>query len=351
MRIVICTAQVPFVRGGAEVLAESLCSELVRRGHPTEVVSLPFNWGSRDQILRHALAWRMVDLERIEEREVDLVIATRFPSYAVRHPNKVVWLVHQFRQIYDLYGTRFSDFGEDDRRVMETLRRIDQRTLGEARRLFSISQNVADRLAEHNGLRAQCLYPPPKHGDDYRSSEPGDYVLSVSRLDPMKRIDLLIEALAETESPVRALIPGRGPDRDRLEALVRRHGLEDRVELLGFVDDERLLELYAGALAVYFSPYDEDYGYVTVEAFRSRRPLLSFADAGGALELVENGVNGYVCAAGATRELAKRIDELYGDRALAVRLGDRGHAAVAEVGWDRVISSLLGAATEESDAS
>lgn len=341
-RIAICTAQVPFISGGAEVLTESLCVELRSRGFEAEIVSIPFNWGSRDQILRHALAWRLVDLERIEEREIDLVIATRFPSYVVQHPNKVVWLVHQFRQIYDLFGTPFSDFGADDGRVIDTLKGIDQRSLGEARALYSISQNVADRLQHHNQLEARALYPPPKHGDGYRSGDYGDYILSVSRLDPMKRIDLLIEALAKTASSVRCLIPGRGPDLERLRGLVERYGLEQRVDFLGFVEDERLLDLYAEALAVYFSPHDEDYGYVSVEAFRSRRPLLSFDDAGGALELVEDQVSGFVCKAGNTGELAGAIDRLFRDRDLAARFGNAGHAAVSGIDWDRVIESLVG---------
>ncbi len=342
-RILICTAQVPFITGGAEVLVESLRAELARRGFEVDTVAIPFNWGSRDQILRHALLWRLADLERIEDRAIDLVIATRFPSYVVRHPNKVVWLVHQFRQIYDLLGTPYSDFGADDQRLIETLRRIDQQTLGEARRLFSISRNTAERLERHNNLHAEVLYPPPKAGDAYFSEPHGDYVLSVSRLDAMKRIDLLVKTLALTETPVRCLIAGRGPERERLEAEVARLGLGERVEFLGFVDDRRLLELYAGALTVYFSPFDEDYGYVTVEAFRSRRPVVSFADSGGVLELVEDGKNGFVCEAGATRKLAGRVDQLYRDRELAARLGAAGHQAVQDIGWDSVIPTLVGA--------
>ncbi len=114
-RIAICAAQIPFVRGGAEVLYESLRDELLRRGHQAEIVSLPFNWSSRLNIIQSALAWRLVDLTTAAGEPIDLVIATRFPSYLVQHPCKVVWLIHQFRQIYELKGTRFSDFGERPR--------------------------------------------------------------------------------------------------------------------------------------------------------------------------------------------------------------------------------------------
>ena len=170
-RIAICAAQVPFTRGGAEVLYETLRAELERRGHRAEIVALPFNWSSRQAILRSALAWRMVELGDSAGERIDLVIATRFPSYVVRHPRKVVWLIHQFRQIYDLAGTRFSDFGTrpGDDGVAGMIRAIDQRALGEARARFSISANTAERLRRFNQLDAEPLHPPPAHGDRYRS--------------------------------------------------------------------------------------------------------------------------------------------------------------------------------------
>ena len=342
-RIVVCAAQVPFTRGGAEVLYESLRDELVRRGHRAEIVALPFNWSSRAAILRSALAWRLLELGEAAGERVDLVIATRFPSYVVRHPRKVVWLVHQLRQVYDLAGTRFSDFGErpGDEEVARMVREIDARALGEARARFTISRNTAERLREHNGLDAEPLYPPPKLGDAYRSAAPGDTVVTVGRLDPMKRFDLLVRALAECRRPVRATIAGDGPDRDRLLELAARLGVAERVSLPGRVDDARLVELYAGALAVYYAPFDEDYGYVTLEAFRSERPVVTTADAGGVLEFVADGENGFVCAPDSPREIAARLDRLFDDRDEALRLGRAGRARVAGIGWDLVVESLL----------
>lgn len=342
-RIAICAAQIPFVRGGAEVLYESLRDELVRRGHQAEIVSLPFNWSSRLNILQSALAWRLVDLTTSAGEPIDLVIATRFPSYLVRHPRKVVWLIHQFRQIYELKGTRYSDFGTrpEDAETEKLLRQFDQRGLGEARARFSISRNTAERLARFNRLDAEPLYPPPGLGDRYRAGEYGDYLFSVGRLDPMKRFDLLLRAVAAARSEVRCVIAGEGPDRERLLQLAAELGIAARVELPGRVSDERLLELYAGALAVFYAPFDEDYGYVTVEACRSQRPVLTTSDSGGVLEFVSDGVNGFVCAPGAHRELGARIDRLAGDRALAGRLGRAGAERVAEIDWDHVVERLL----------
>jgi glycosyltransferase involved in cell wall biosynthesis len=344
LRIAICAAQIPFVRGGAEVLYASLRDELVRRGHEAEIVSLPFNWRSREAILKSALAWRLVDLEQVAGRRIDLAIATRFPSYCVRHPRKVVWLIHQFRQVYELAGTRFSDFGSQpgDDRVSEMVRALDRRALGEARARFAISQNVAARLAHYNGLEAEPLYPPPALGDRYRAEAHGDCVVSVGRLDPMKRFDLLIRAVAAASTPLRAVIAGDGPDLERLRALAAELGVGARVELPGRVGDERLLELYARALAVFYAPFDEDYGYVTVEAFRSARPVVTLADAGGVLEFVEDERTGLVAPSDSPREIAARLDRLFRDRELAARLGAAGRRRVEAIGWDAVVGSLLG---------
>ncbi len=344
-RIAIAAAQVPFVRGGAEVLYESLRDELQRRGHQAEIVSLPFNWSTRLNIVQSALAWRLIDLTESAGQPIDLVIATRFPSYLVRHPRKVVWLIHQFRQIYELKGGRFSDFGSQagDEKVEAMLRAFDRRGLGEARRRFAISRNTAQRLSTFNGLDAEPLYPPPKLGAAYRSGPYGDYLLSVGRLDAMKRFELVLEVAAATRSRLRCRIVGSGPDEQRLVRLAGELGLGDRFELLGWVSDERLVELYAGALAVVYAPHDEDYGYVTVEAFKSRRPVLTTADSGGVLEFVVPEVNGFVAAAGsgAASELARHADRLAGDHALAARLGEAGARRVAEIGWDRVVEQLL----------
>jgi glycosyltransferase involved in cell wall biosynthesis len=342
-RIAICAAQVPFTRGGAEVLYESLRDELHRRGHRVEVVALPFDWSSRQAILRSALAWRLLDLDGTAAGAADLVVATRFPSYVVRHPRKVVWLIHQFRQIYELEGTRFSDFGtrpEDDE-VARMIRGIDARALGEARARFAISANTAERLRRHNGLDAETLYPPPKLGDAYRSEPPGEEVFTVGRLDPMKRFDLLVRALAACRRPVRAVIAGEGPDRDRLRELAAALGVADRVELPGRIDDEQLVARYARALAVFYAPYDEDYGYVTVEAFRSRRAVVTTSDSGGVLEFVRDGENGFVVAPDDPRSVAARLDRLFDDRAEALRLGEAGCRRVESIGWDHVVERLL----------
>lgn len=342
-RICICDAQVPFARGGAEMLCESLRDELVRRGFEADLVALPFGWPTRVDVLKSCLAWRLIDLTEAAGKRIDRVIATRFPSYLVKHPNKVVWLVHQLRQIYDLRGTRHSDFADEprDQAVIEMVRDMDRRTLREARAVFTISRNVAGRLRRHNEIEAEVLYPPPRLEARYHAGDFGDYVFGIGRLDRMKRFDLLIRALQHTTTGVRCRIAGTGPEREALAELAARLGVAARVELLGWVEDREVVELFAGAGAVFFAPYDEDYGYVTVEAFKAGKPVVTTADAGGVLEFVEDGVTGFVCPPDSPPAIGARFDRLFRERREARTMGAAGQARVRSIAWDQVIARLL----------
>lgn len=344
-RILICTAQVPFVRGGAEYLVEGLQGALRERGHTVDVVALPYQWHPVERIAESALAWRMLDIGAVNGAPVDLVIGTKFPSYMVRHPRKVVWLVHQHRQAYDWYGTPLSDFANipAHRQVRDAIFRMDRRGLGECRARYTISRNVSARLRRFNGIDSEPLYPPSRYAPRLRAGPYGDYILSSSRLDRAKRLDLLLEAVARAAAPVRLLLAGAGPDRERLEAVAARLGLGERARFLGFVSDDELVELYAGARAVYYAPVDEDYGFATVEAYGAARPVITTDDAGGVLEFVEDGVSGLVCAPEAAA-IARALDALAASPALAERLGRAGQPQVAAITWAKVVDALAGEA-------
>jgi glycosyltransferase involved in cell wall biosynthesis len=345
MRICICATQVPFSHGGAEIHVEGLRAELERRGFEVSVVTLPFASANRLDLIKSGLAWRLVNLETADGLgEIDLVIATRFPSYVVRHPNKVVWLIHQYRQAYDLLNTAHSDFSHsaDDRLVLDQIRSMDRRALGEARALFTNSRNTAARLKQFNGFEATPLYPPPGQDGAYRCGEFGDYILGVGRLDRLKRFDLLIRAMQHTTDDLRCLIAGEGAEREALQALIDQLGLQKRVRLLGWVSDAELLDRYADALAVYFAPYDEDFGYVTLEAFKSSKPVITAQDSGGVLEFVIDDETGFVCASNSPAAFAVAFDKLFASKPLARRLGQRGQEAVSHINWEHVITSLTG---------
>jgi glycosyltransferase involved in cell wall biosynthesis len=345
LRILILEAQVPFVHGGAEILVRELAAALSARGHHAQVVSVPFTDFPREELFAGAEAWRLLDVTKAAGGDIDLVIATKFPTYFAKHRRKVLWLVHQHRAAYELAGTRFSDFAHTERDVALRRRLIeaDTRMLRECTGLFTIARTVSDRMLKYNGIASEALYNPPKLAGRLHGGPYGDYVLTVTRLEHVKRVDLTIDTFGKITSSVRLLIAGDGSIRHELSEYIARRGLRDRVMLLGHIDDERLIELYAGCRAVLFAPYQEDYGYVTLEAFLSRKPVITARDSGGTLEFVVDGVNGYVCEP-TPDALAGAVNRVAADPALAASLGDRGHSIAASITWDHVVDRLVEAA-------
>ena len=340
MRIAVCRPQVPFARGGAEIFTDRLVDELRARGHDADLVSVPFKWYPGTRVLTQAFLWRMLDLEEADGQRIDLVVATKFPSYVVRHAEKRVWLVHQFRQAYELDGTELGQFGDspDDRAIRRKVQALDRVALGEASKLFAISQNVANRVEASTGLTAEVL-PHPPQALEYRCENYGDFVLSVNRLDRAKRIDLLIEAAA-SDGSLEIVIAGDGPDRERLERLARERGLNGRARFTGRIGESELADLYARCLAVYYAPVDEDYGMVPLEAFLSEKPVLTTTDAGGPLEVVSDGSTGLVVTPDVA-EIARALGWLREHRDEAATYGRAGKAIATEVTWDRAIGRLL----------
>jgi glycosyltransferase involved in cell wall biosynthesis len=283
--ILVCGAQKPFMRGGAEMLMENLVEALTEAGHQTELVRLPVAW-EKDRIFDSPLAWRLTPAD------ADLVIALNFPSYFVQHPNKIVWLLHQHRGAYDAAEASWSDFGLDDP-ALEAQRQLtewDCRALGEARKIYTISGVVADRLAYYSGLQGTPVYHPPPLADRLSPGPFGDYVVCPTRLERNKRPEKVVSALSH--STLRAVVTGRGGMFDELREQARHHGVAERLELPGFVSDDTLVDLIRHSLAVVYAPLDEDYGYVTLQAFlagKGRRRghwpghgRLAGADGGGA---------------------------------------------------------------------
>jgi glycosyltransferase involved in cell wall biosynthesis len=344
LRILILEAQVPFVHGGAEILVRELASALTARGHRAQIVAVPFRDYPKEEVFAGADAWRLLDVTTAAGGDVDLVIATKFPTYFARHPRKVLWLVHQHRAAYELAGTRFSDFAHTPRDVAlrQHLIEADTRMLRECVGHFTIARTVSERMLKYNAIASEALYNPPKLAARLHDGPYGDYVLTVTRLEHVKRVDLAIDTFDKTASSMRLLIAGDGSIRHELAEYIERRGLRDRVVLLGRVDDDTLIELYAGCRAVLFAPYQEDYGYVTLEAFLSRKPVVTANDSGGTLEFVVDGVNGCVCEP-TPDALAAAVNRLAKDAALAAELGARGHSVAASITWDNVVNRLTAA--------
>ncbi len=323
---------------------EGLRRALIQAGYNAEVVALPFKWYPPAEIMQSALAWRLLDLSEANGKPVDLVIGMKFPAYLVAHERKVLWIMHQYRAAYNLWDTPFDDLSTypDGAQVRAWIQSADNRLIPEAKRVFANSKTVAERLRRYNQIESQPLYHPPPRAENLRSGEQGDYVFYPSRLEPQKRQELLIEAAQHLKTPVKIVFAGGSGDPKRYESLVKQYGVGDRVNLRGFVDESEIVDLYANALGVCYLPFDEDYGYVTLEGMLSGKPIIVASDGGGATEFIESQREGYVVEPN-PRAIAESLDSLYADREQARKMGQRGQEKLKSMNlsWQHVVESLI----------
>lgn len=343
-RVLVVTSGALFVRGGHLVIAEETCAALRRAGHAAEILITPQNRFGR-QLSAYLATWLTDVGETADGKPVDRVISFRFPSYAVRHPHHVCWLNHRMREYYDLWERFTRGLGRRGK-LKEGVRRrlfhaLDRYLLTRnLTRLVAQSRTIQERLRRFGGIPSELLYPPPPERP-YRTDGYGDYVFAVSRLHPLKRMDLLVEAAAAMkEGGLRLKLAGEGEQEPLLRERIRALGLESRVELLGAVTEAELVEHYARCRAVYFAPRSEDYGFVTLEAFRSGKPVLTAPDSGGPAELVRDGQNGWV-ADPTPVAMAAALDAVAADAAEAERRGRQALLDSKAHTWDHAIEALL----------
>ncbi len=347
MKIAVVSNQAPFVSGGAEYLAEMLARRLRGRGHLVDVVRLPFKWYPAQTVLEHMLAVRLMN---VAAGGLDLVIALKFPAYLAEFPNKKIWLLHQFRQVYELWGTPYAGMPDDpaSRRLRDSIVAADTRCMTDAKALFACSRIVAGRLKRNNNIDVDgVLTSPLDRPELFGPGEFGPYFFYPSRMNEIKRQHVAVEAMRHVRSGFRLVLAGK-PDADSYEKELKRRveewGLQDKVQFLGWISEEEKARWMAGAFAALYLPFDEDsYGYVTLEAFHSHKPVLTFTDSGGTDELVEHEVNGLMLEP-TPQSLARGMESLWSARE---RTREMGRAAAEtlvrkKIHWDHVLDRLAG---------
>jgi glycosyltransferase involved in cell wall biosynthesis len=339
MRIAILNNWAPFVRGGAEHLAETLVRELEAHGHRAELYRLPLRWNHPLAVEETMLTAGLVDLAG-----VDRVIGLKFPAYLVPHHDKAIWLIHQLRQVYDLWDAATAD--PDWSALRSSVRRADHHALSTIRHMYCVSDAVANRLQRYNGLAAGVLHAPLADPGQYRCDGYGDYVFAAGRINGAKRQLLAVQAMKHTRSHVRLVVAGPPDTPEDLAALrseIDAHDLGSKVTLIPeFISEERKVDLYAGALGSVYLPYEEDsYGYVTAESMLSRKPVVTSHDNGDLKILVTDQVTGLVTAPD-PREIGQAFDDLAAAPGRARTMGEAGRDAVLQLdlSWDRVVRSL-----------
>jgi hypothetical protein len=284
-KICVCSVQIPFVKGGAEYFSQNLVDQLRARSYEVENIQLPLQTLPVEEVVKGCLAWRLLNLDRIYNDEIDLVIGTKFPSYMIPHKNKIIWLVHQYREIYDLHDTVYSGFQATSNHVQvrDQLIELDHLAFSEAKQIFTISKTVSGRLKKYNNF-------------DYLRNEYGK--------------------------------------------LAELHNVSDRIRFTGGLLRNELIQFYSQAGALFYGPIGEDYGYATLEAFYSSKPVITCHDSGGILEFVDEST-GWVCEP-APEAIAACIEEALSNKQQAKIRGDAGRKRIQFINWQNALDTLLG---------
>lgn len=340
MRVAIANVQVPYMSGGAEALAQGLKAAIAAQGHPVEIVTQPFRFFPPEEVERSMGVWESEDFTRLNLYEPDRVICLRFPAYALRHSSKALWLCHQHRSAYELFDAARAT--EEERRLNARIAAFDARHLAAVPRRYTISRRVSERLRQSHAIESEAIYHPPPMAREHFHARAQPYVLFPSRVEEAKRQELLVRAMQHVGAAGTAVFAGEGGQVGAMKELAEKIGVAHRVRFLGRVGPEELLGLYAHCTAVCFTPRDEDYGYITLEAMLSSKPVITCSDSGGALEFVVEGETGHVVAP-EPAAVAGAVDALLQEQTRAARLGraGRAHYDTLVPGWDRVAEKLL----------
>lgn len=344
MKIAIVTTLVPFVYGGAEFLAEDLRKQLLLHGYETQIIQFPFSWTPKENIVDAILAARFTRIEN-----TDLVISMKFPAYFITHPNKKMWLIHQFRQAYDLGGTKYDFFtaSKSDQDIRQTIIQADNCYLKEFDKgIYTISPIVSERLKQYNNIDSSVLYPPLIDQELYFCDGFDDYIFYPSRVNQSKRQYLAVEAMRYVKSNVKLILAGKGDcksEEDYIFSVIEKYNLKDKVYYYNeFISQKKKAELYSKCLGCIYIPFEEDYGYVALEAMHSGKPVISCSDSGGTGIFVKNSQTGYITEPTA-EALAEVMDRLYNDKHNAKEMGNYGKKYLSEMGinWTNTIRRLV----------
>lgn len=343
MKIIIASTIVPFVIGGGELIVDWLELKLKEYGHQVDVVKIPFS-PNYQEVLTQTTALRLYHLENACDR----LICIRSPSYVIPHPNKYLWFVHHYREIYDLWNTEFDSLPKNSETfaIREYIMRSDEKAFSEANKIYTNSKIVSKRLLDFNRIESKPLYPPILSPLQFYCDSYGDYIYYSSRIHKIKRQLLAVQAMRYTKTNVKLLVTGLADSQEyvaKLHKYIHSHSLEKKVTILNeWIPEEQKAKYFAKCLAAIYVPYDEDsYGYPSLEAHHSQKAVITCQDSGGTRELINDGENGWLVQAD-PKIIAEYFDRLYMDRKLAEDMGNKGFKRITEldITWDNVIRSF-----------
>jgi glycosyltransferase involved in cell wall biosynthesis len=345
MKVLVVNNAVPFVRGGAEALAEHLVIQLNNtRGVEAELLRIPFSWLPPERLIEEIVLNRALRIYN-----VDRVIGLKFPAYLIPHDHKILWILHQFRQAYDLFESRQSHLHDDEsgKQLIQIVRTADQHCFSSCRAIYTNSPITQHRLKQFNNVDGDVLYPPLYDEECFQPDGYAPYIFAGGRVGSGKRQALLVKAMKHSQSDIRLIIAGPAENKQieqELTALVSRLGLSDRVDLrFGYFPRHEIAELVNKSLVCAYIPIDEDsLGYVTMEAFAAAKAVVTCRDSGGLLEIVVDGSTGFVVDP-APESLGHAFDQAILAPAKTIAMGRAAQALLhgRTLTWKSTIDRLL----------
>jgi glycosyltransferase involved in cell wall biosynthesis len=280
------------------------------------------------------------------KEDYDVLNAHIAPSHWASNRNeRVLWYCHTpLREIYDLYSYRMELRKHYQRPVYAAgariLRSIDRRMVKKIDRIVANSMNTASRVEKYYGRNANAVIGGGVDYKGYRNDGFGRYFFYPSRISPNKRQDYAIRAFEifrKKHKGYRLIIAGQVSKEEGHQRYYKKIVDEAKrvggVEILSNVGSQKMLELYAEARCILYTPINEDYGLVPLEGMASGKPVIA-VNEGGPKETVVEGKTGYLVNSEA--EMADRMSRIADDERLAETLGKQGRKrVVSEYSWSR----------------
>ncbi len=282
------------------------------------------------------------------EEDYDVINAHISPSNWIRkHNERVLWYCHTpLREVYDLYGYRMSLRKPIKKPVYAAgariVRHIDRKVTNDIEFIFANSGNTKKRISKYLKRDDAKVLPGGVDCEKYRNRGDKKYFLYPSRISPNKRQDYAIEAFKEFRKnkkfrDYKLIILGDiSKDRFYYEYYLKVMKLAaetGNVTVAGGVSEPELIDFYSKSTAVLYTPFNEDYGLVPLEAMASGKPVIA-VNEGGPKETIIDGKTGFL--ANSKEEMAKKMALVAGDADLADSIGKNGIERVkSHYSWER----------------
>lgn len=340
-KILIVSTKDPFTKGGDSILIDSLAQELSKY-FETEKIYIPFC--TSPELIEEQIE----GIRKLKFDYGDIAITSRPLSYAIKHHNKIVWFMHHIRYLYDLWDSEINRYKKEKNKLNELRKKVmeyDNKFLRECKKVFSISENVKKRLKKYNNIDSEVLYPPVTNFEKFKNEGYEDYFFFPSRIAINKRQHIAVEALKYTKKDYKLILAGQIDEKyfnRKIKPLLKDPEINRKVEILGYIPEEKKIELYSRCLAVLFTPFDEDYGYITIESFYSSKMVIATTDSGGPLEFIKDGYNGIITNPDPV-SIAKTMDWIFENKHKAIEMGNNSkhYILTKNLSWTEVISKLV----------